>query len=68
MRGVLSMSYIEIGASSKPNMDYHVCVSVHGGQSVTETHISMTRDELKELRNMMHNALLDLNQELNYEG
>ena len=62
------MTYIEISAYSKPDKNYHVCVSTHDAKSVNETNISMTRDELKELRNMMHNALLDLNQELNYEG
>ncbi len=30
-------------------------------------HVEMSRDDLKNFRNMVHNLLLDLNQELNYE-
>ncbi len=61
------MAYIEIGACKKPNGNYHVSVETHSNLAFHDSHIEMTRDELKELRNMMHNALLDLNQELNYE-
>lgn len=61
------MAYIEISACNKPEGNYHVLVSIYLDKSFSETHVTMTRDELKELRNMTHNALLDLNQELNYE-
>lgn len=30
-------------------------------------HVEMSRDDLKQFRNMVHNLLMDLNQELNYE-
>lgn len=30
-------------------------------------HVQMSRDDLKQFRNMINNLLLDLNQELNWE-
>ena len=61
------MAHIEIAACKKPDDNYHVEVTIFLDQSFSESHLVMTRDELKEIRNMLHNVLLDLNLELNYE-
>lgn len=61
------MSHIEISVGTTPNGDYHVCLEAYQPISVMQLNIRMTRDELKELRNSLHNVLIDLNMELNYE-
>lgn len=62
------MAYIEISAVKNLNDNYHVCVDIHNPGFSSDSHIVMTREELKEFRNMLHNTLIELNLELNYEA
>ncbi len=61
------MSHIDIGAMKTENGNYHVCLEVYEARSTLNMNILMSRDELKELRNSIHNILIDLNMELGYE-
>ncbi len=61
------MSFIDIGVMKTENGNYHVCLEAHQSDSVMNFNIKMTREDLKEMRNSLHNALLELNMELNYE-
>lgn len=62
------MSSIEISAATIPNGDYHVLIDAYQPASVVQLNIRMTRDELKNFRDTIHNVLIDLNMELNYEN
>ncbi len=68
------MNYIDIGAMKILDGNYFCSIEVHQRQSQirvdglqTVINLLMTREELKQLRDTLHNALLDLNMELNYE-
>ncbi len=61
------MSHIDIGATLSEDGTYHCSVEVYQGETATFMNITLTRYELKELRNSLHNALIDLNMELGYE-
>ncbi len=61
------MSHIEISVCTTPNSDYHVCIEAYQVASVMNLNIRMTKDELKELRDVLENVLLGLNNELSEE-
>jgi hypothetical protein len=61
------MAYIELSAKKTPEQDYLVSVDIYAGKLISEIYLIMTREELKQVRGMMHNALIDLNKELEWE-
>lgn len=61
------MACVDFAAITTPIGEYHVMFEIHSAGLSHDTHISMTRDELKQFRNNLQKALLDINQELNYD-
>ncbi len=62
------MTSISIMAFTHENDSCHVELGIDSNGVNHQAVITMTRKELIEFRDIMHNALLDLNQVLNYEG
>lgn len=61
------MSHVDIGFMKTSDGNYHCSVEVYQPGSTLDMNVRMSRLELKELRNSLHNTLLELNRELNYE-
>jgi hypothetical protein len=61
------MSYIEIDFTPRGDDDYNVILSTYSPNCDHKTKVTMAREDLKLLRSMAHNLLIDLNEELNYK-